>query len=59
MSVSYELDEALDLLADLEDAWDALMAAGYLTLVLAIESEIALLSRKLGLDEPRGGDDVD
>ena len=56
--VLYQLDEALDLLADLEDAWDALTAAGYLTVVLAIEAEIELLSRKLEFGEPEGGDSV-
>ena len=48
-SVSYALEEALDLLADLEDARDALLASRHLTAVLAMEEQIVLLSHKLGL----------
>ena len=54
-AVSYELQEALDLLADLEDARDSLLASGHLTVVLAVETEIVLLSRKLQFEDPEGG----
>jgi len=38
--VSYELDEALELLADLEDGRDCLIESGHLTVVLALEAEL-------------------
>ena len=50
--VWYALDEALALLADLEDARDALIDSGGLTTVVGVENQIRLLSRKLDLDEP-------
>ena len=58
-SVLYSLEEALDLLADLEDARDALLASGHLTAVLAVEAELALLTRKLQVEGPEGGDGAD
>lgn len=51
------LDEALTLLAVLEDARDALIASGHLAGVLATEAEIRLLSHGLGFDEPPRGRD--
>jgi hypothetical protein len=53
----YSLDEALVLLADLEDARGALIATGYLAGAVAIEHELRLLSRKLDLDAPEDDDD--
>lgn len=53
--VVYDLDEALTLLAVLEDARDVLIASDHLVGVLAIEAEIRLLSHRLGFDEPLGG----
>lgn len=53
----YTLDEALVLLADLEDARDALIDTRYLAGVVSIEHQVRLLSRKLDLDEPE--DDAD
>jgi len=50
--VWYTLDEALVLLADLEDARDALIDSGGLATVVGVENQIRLLSRKLDLDEP-------
>jgi len=58
-SIEYSLEEALDLLADLEDARDALLESGHLTAVLAIEGQIALVSRKLNFESPEGDDGVD
>ncbi len=52
--VSYGLDAALDLLAALEDARDALTDSGHLTVVVEIEDQVRLLSRKLGFDDPEG-----
>jgi hypothetical protein len=49
--VSYDLDEALGLLADLEDARDALIDSGRLAVVVGIERQIRALSRKLGFDD--------
>lgn len=54
-AVSYSLSEALDLLADLEDARDVLIDSGHLAAVVGIEAQIRLLSRRLGFDDPEGG----
>lgn len=51
------LDDALDVLAALEDARDALLSGNYLTVVLVVEAEIRMLSRTLGFDAPEGGTD--
>lgn len=48
--VWYGLDEALELLADLEDTRDALIDAGHLGVVLKVEAQIRVLSRKLHFD---------
>lgn len=56
--VWYSLDEALELLAALEDARDALIDAGQLTVVVALEAQVRELSRKLDFDDPEGGADV-
>jgi hypothetical protein len=56
--VSYRLDEALDLLAALEDARDTLIDAGRLAVVVVVEAQIRLLSRRLGFDDPPGGSDA-
>lgn len=56
-SITYTLEEALTLLAALEDANDALMQGGYLTVVVSIEAEIQLLNRKLRFDDSDGGAD--
>ena len=55
--VVYDLDEAVTLLAVLEDARDALISSGHLAGVLATEAEIRLLSHRLGFDAPPGGRD--
>ena len=57
-SIVLSLDEALDLLGDLEDARDALSDSRHPTVVVAIEGQIRLLSRKLGFADPYGGDDA-
>jgi excisionase family DNA binding protein len=49
---SYELEEALELLAALEDARDAVAATDHLSVLAQVEHEIAQLSRKLDLDRP-------
>lgn len=56
--IDYTLDEALDLLADLEDARDALLDSRHLTVVVGAENQIRLLSRKLGFQNPEGDADV-
>jgi hypothetical protein len=48
--VSFNLDEALRLLAALEDARDALTDSDRLAVVVQVEDEIRLLSRRLGFD---------
>jgi hypothetical protein len=55
--VTYSLDEALELLAALEDARDALIDTSHLAVVVAVEDEIRHLSRKLGFHDPDGGSD--
>ena len=55
--INYALDEALTLLAALEDARDALIESGHLGVVMIVESEVRLLSRKLGFQDPEGGPD--
>jgi len=55
--IVYDLHEALTLLGALEDARDALIDSGHLAVVVAIETEIRALSRKLGFDDPAGGTD--
>ena len=57
--IELSLDETLDLLADLEDARDALSDSRHLTVMVAVESQIRLLSRRLGFADPSGGDDAD
>ena len=52
--VRYSLDEALALLAALEDARDALIDSGHLAVVVAVEAEVRTLSRRLGFDDPDG-----
>lgn len=54
--VQYRLEEALDLLAALEEARDALITTDHLAEAAQVEHQIRRLSRRLGFDEP-GGDD--
>lgn len=53
--VAYDLDEALTLLAALEDARDTLHEASFHAGELVIEAEIRLLSRRLGFGDDTGG----
>jgi hypothetical protein len=53
--VRYDLEEALELLAALEEARDALLTTSHLAELSQIEHQIQLLSRRLGF--PEGGDD--
>jgi hypothetical protein len=55
--IFYELDQAFNLLGVLEDARDALIDSGHLAVVVAVETEVRTLSRKLGFDDPQGGTD--
>jgi len=56
--VWYSIDEALELLAVLEDAYDALVDSGHLTVVLNLEPQVRGLNRRLGFHEP-GDEDGD
>ena len=56
--VWFNLEEALELLAALEDGRDALIGAGHLAVVLTIEGQIRLLSRKLDFDDREGAEDA-
>lgn len=55
-SVAYDLEEALELLAALEEARDTLRDTEHLAGVVTLEAQIQLLSRRLGFDD--GGTDV-
>ena len=55
--VSYNLEEALELLAALEDARDTLADSDHLAVVAQLEHQVAVLSRRLGFDQPLGGGD--
>lgn len=50
--ISYGLDEALELLALLEDVRETLETTGRLSGVVPLEAQIRALSRKLRFDEP-------
>jgi hypothetical protein len=53
--VNYGLEEALDLLAALEEARDALIT-DHLAEAAQVEHQVQLLSRRLGFDESGGQD---
>jgi transcription initiation factor IIE alpha subunit len=55
-SVTFGLEEALDLLASLEDCRYVLVNTDHLSVLSQVEHQIQLLSRKLGVD--KGGPDV-
>jgi hypothetical protein len=48
--VEYALDEALDLLAALEDARDVLLETDHLSVLAQVEHQIQILSRRLGFE---------
>lgn len=54
--VALTLEQALDLLAALEDARDILVGTDHLSVLAHIEDQIQRLSRKLGFDQ--GGPDA-
>lgn len=54
--MEFELEEAVDLLAALEDSRDVLVNTDHLSVLSQVEHQIQHLSRKLGIDE--GGPDV-
>ena len=56
--VWFSLDESLELLATLEDARDALIESGHLSVVMPVEAQIRDLSRRLDFDNPQGDADV-
>jgi hypothetical protein len=53
--IRLRLDEALSLVGALEDARDALIDSGHLSVVVSVEAEIRVLSRRLGFGDPDGG----
>ena len=53
--IRFGLDEALTLLAALEDARDASIESGHLVVVLAVEHEIRIIGHRLGFGEAHGG----
>jgi hypothetical protein len=50
------LDEAIELLAALEDARDVLVETDHLSVLVQVEQQIQLISHKLGLEQ--GGSDA-
>jgi hypothetical protein len=54
--VVYRLEDALDLLAALEDSRDVLIDTDHLAVLSQVEHQIQILTRRLGLDQ--GGSDV-
>ncbi len=54
--IALGLEEALELLAALEDARDVLVDSDHLSVLAQVEDQIQRLSRKLGLDQ--GGQDA-
>ena len=54
----FVLEEALDLLAALEDARDALVDSSHLSVVLRVEDQIRHVSRKLDFDDSKGPTDA-
>ena len=54
--ITYDLEEALDLLVALEDALDVVAGTDYLGVVAEVENEVARLHHKLGFDHPGGED---
>jgi hypothetical protein len=53
--IRLSLDDALSLLGALEDARDALIESGHLSVVVPVEAEIRMLNRRLGFGDPDGG----
>ena len=49
--VDFDLEEALSLLAALEDSRDVLIDTDHLAVLSQVEHQIQILSRKLGLDQ--------
>ncbi len=54
--ILYDLEEALELLAALEDALEVVAESDYLGVVAEVETEVSRLHRKLGFDRPSGGE---
>jgi hypothetical protein len=50
--VWFTLDEALELLAALEDARDVLANTPHLTVLVEVEEQVRRLNRRLEFDEP-------
>lgn len=55
--ITYDLEEALELLAALEDALEVVATTNYLGVLAEVENEVSRLHRKLGFDHPSGGED--
>ncbi len=53
--VEYDLEEALELLAALEDARDILSDSDHLSVLAQVEHQIGQLSRRLGFDQGGSG----
>lgn len=51
LTVCYDLDEALELLAALEDARDVLADGDHLAVLAQVEHQIAVLDRRLGFGD--------
>jgi hypothetical protein len=53
-TVVRSLDEALELLAALEDAREVTAETDHLAVLAEVEHQIVVLNRRLGFDDPQG-----
>jgi hypothetical protein len=49
--INYSLEDALELLAALEDSRDVLVTTDHLSVLAQVEHQIQVLGRKLGFDQ--------
>jgi hypothetical protein len=54
--ITFDLSEALELLAALEDARDSLTQSDHLSVLAEVEHQVIIVSRKLGFDDEGNGD---
>lgn len=56
-AITLSVEEALDVLAVLEEARESFYESDFLGGVIGVEDSIRMLSRKLGFNDPEGRDD--
>jgi hypothetical protein len=55
VEIRLDLDEALEVLAALEEARDALLTTDHLVEVAVVSAQVQRISHKLGFEDPEGG----